>query len=172
MLGQHLSEEPSMQYEGHWCPKCESFFKEAAEIARNCGFKLCGGLYGSKLTMRCVKAKHSVVLSYQRRLTSSMKCAECKKEEREAVKHRLIEEERLQDAYYSQMQEQMFAEARREMEQELAGQAFAGIGFGFHSHSAMFMDETQRQAMLEQQIDQTAQALATQFMAAQGSPCH
>ena len=110
--------------EGTWCPKCESFFKSAQIIAKSCGFKLCGEMYADNLTLKCNKSKHETVLSYQKRLQGNMKCAMCRKEEREAVKERLREEERLKDAYYTEMQEQMFAEARREMEKEMASPGF------------------------------------------------
>lgn len=101
---------------GIWCPKCESFFKSAAVLAKNCGFRLCGELYATDLTFKCLRAKHSTPISYQKRLQGNMKCTGCRKDEREAVKQRLREEERAQDEYYRQMQEKMFAEARQEME--------------------------------------------------------
>ena len=34
-----------------------------------------------------------------------MSCAACRKDEREAAKERLREEERIQDAYYAELQE-------------------------------------------------------------------
>ena len=64
-------------------------------------------------------------LSYQKRLQGNLKCAACRKDERDAVKARLREEERLQDQYYSEMQEKMFAQARLDMEREMAD---AGLG--------------------------------------------
>jgi|Transcript_6339 hypothetical protein len=82
-----------------------------------------------------------------------MKCNGCRKDEREAVKQRLREEERLQDAYYTQMQEQMFAEARRDMEKEIA----SGRSYSFMQTGPAFMDETQRQRIIDQQIAQIAQ---------------
>ena len=106
-------------------------------------------------------------LSYQKRIQGNLKCASCRKDEREAVKEKLREEERLQDAYYTEMQEKMFAEARREMEKEIAD---AGLGGGFNGsfgQSTFFMDEAQRRNIMEQRINQTAEALATQFIAKQ-----
>ena len=81
-------------------------------------------MYADNLSLKCHKSKHETVLSYQKRLQGNMKCSLCRKEEREAVKERLREEERLKDAYYTEMQEQMFAEARREMEKEMASSGF------------------------------------------------
>ena len=51
-----------------WCPKCESFYRGAATIAKNCGFKLCGEIYSKNLSLKCNKAKHVTDLSYQKRL--------------------------------------------------------------------------------------------------------
>ena len=67
------------------------------------------------------------------------------------------------------MQEKMFAEARREMEKEIAD---AGLGSGYNGSfgqqsSSYFMDEAQRRQLMEQRINKTAEALTTQFMAEQ-----
>ena len=62
-------------------------------------------MYTDNLTLKCHKSKHETALSYQKRLQGNMKCTMCRKEEREAVKERLREEERLKDAYYTEMQE-------------------------------------------------------------------
>ena len=123
--------------EGIWCPKCESFYKSAAILAKNCGFKLCGELYGKSLYLQCLKAKHMTPLSYSKRLQGTIKCSGCRRDEREAQKQRLREEERLQDAYFTEMQEQMFAEAKRDMEAELAQGHFSG----FMQGGPAFMDE-------------------------------
>ena len=32
---------------GCWCPKCESFFKQAESLATKNGFKLCGEIYSA-----------------------------------------------------------------------------------------------------------------------------
>ena len=135
---------------GCWCPKCESFFKSAETIAKNCGFRLIGDLYSSNLVLKCLKAKHVTPLSYQKRLQGNLKCTSCRKDEREAIKEKLREEERLQDAYYTEMQEKMFAEARRDMEKEIAEAGLNG-GFSSNHHSgfgqqkpSFFMDEAQR----------------------------
>ena len=95
-------------------------------MAKSCGFRLCGEIFATNLSLKCIRAKHSTPLFYSKRLQGNMNCAGCRKDEREAVKQRLREEERLQDEYYRQMQEKMFAEARQEMEKELAG----GASFG------------------------------------------
>ena len=91
--------------EGLWCPKCENFYKNAQIIAKKCGFRLCGDLYGKSLKFKCLKAQHSTKISYSKRLQGNMSCAACRKEEREAAKERLREEERIQDAYYAELQE-------------------------------------------------------------------
>lgn len=134
-----MMQESESLLSGIWCPKCESFFKSAAILAKNCGFRICGGLYAADLTFKCIRARHSTPISYQKRLQGNMKCAGCRKDEREAVKQRLREEERAQDEYYRQMQEKMFAEARQEMEKEMAR------GFSYPTHSSsVFMDEKSR----------------------------
>ena len=74
----------------------------------------------------------------------------------------LREEERLQDQYYSQMQEKMFAQARLDMEREMADAGLSGCEQPF------FMDEAQRRRLMEQRINQTADALARNFMQEQG----
>ena len=60
-----------------------------------------------------------------------MKCIGCRKQEREAVKERIREDERLQDAYYAEIQEKMFEDAKREMEKEIAAGAGQGVQFGY-----------------------------------------
>ena len=113
---------------GVWCPKCESFYRSAEILAKNCGFKLVGDLYADNLSLRCLHGKHSTPLCYQKRLQGSMKCSGCRRDEREAVRERRREDERRQDEYYRVMQEKMFAEARCDMEKEMRGQrpAFCG----------------------------------------------
>ena len=67
----------------------------------------------------------------------------------------------------------MFADARREMDKELASSGFSiGASFCNNSNSSryncsMFTDEAQRQKLIEQQINQTATVLANQFVASQ-----
>ena len=68
------------------------------------------------------------------------------------------EEERQQDQYYSEMQEKMFAEARKDMEREMAEAGFSGYEQPF------FMTEAQRRQHMEQRINQTAENLTQQFM--------
>lgn len=137
--------EPS-SFEGLWCPKCESFYKSAQIIAKNCGFRLCGDLYADTLAFKCLKAKHPTILSYSRRLQGNIKCAGCRKDERETVKERLRAEERVQDAYYAEMQEKMFAEARQEMQKEFS----QGLYSNFKPTSgSMFMDDAQRRNIME-----------------------
>ena len=51
-----------------WCHKCESYFKGAEVVAKTCGFKLCGDLYGTKLAFKCLKAKHVTPIVFGRRL--------------------------------------------------------------------------------------------------------
>jgi len=161
-----LASEGSLEHslESIWCPKCEAFWKSAEILAKDCGFQLCGELYSRSLSLKCLKAQHSTSLSYSRRLQGNLKCSACRKEERESVKQRLREEERLQDAYYTEMQEQMFAEARREMEKELASS-----GFKVYAESTIYINEAQRQSLIEQQINQTASQLASRFMASEAS---
>lgn len=151
---------------GCWCLKCENFYKSAEIAAKNCGFKLVGEIYAPNLILKCIKAKHSTPLIYSKRIQSNMHCAECKKDEREAVKQKLKEEERLQDEYYRQMQEKMFAEARQEMEKELAANASSRCPqYGYYpTHQQVFLDESARQKLIEQQINEKAKNLADQFV--------
>lgn len=56
----------------------------------------------------------------------------------------------------------MFAQARLDMEREMADAGLSGYEQPF------FMDETQRRQLMEQRINQTADALARSFMQEQG----
>jgi len=103
-----------------WCHKCESFYRGASIVAKNCGFKLCGEIYSQNLSLKCLTARPVTDLSYQKRLQRNLKCASCRKDERDAVKEKLREEERRQDQYYTEMQEKMFEQARRDMEKDMA----------------------------------------------------
>lgn len=126
---------------GAWCPKCESFYRNCQEVAQQSGFSLVGEMFAEKLSLRCNKAKHEIPLSYQRRLQVDLKCAGCKRDEREAAKKRLRDEERRQNEYYAKMQERMFQEAREEMHKKLAqGPTFGGPAFGasFSAQAAAF----------------------------------
>ena len=68
------------------------------------------------------------------------------------------------------MQEKMFAEARIEMEKELASGASAFYSNGQYPYSASaFVDEAAHQQMMEQRINETAEALACEFMTKQSS---
>lgn len=91
-----------------WCHKCESFFRSASAIAKKCGFELRGEIFSQNLSLECLKSKHVTVISYQKRLQGNLKCAGCRKDERDAAKEKLREEERRQDQYYTEMQEKMF----------------------------------------------------------------
>ena len=73
-----------------------------------------------------------------------MKCTTCRKDEREAFKQRLREEERLQNAYYTEMQEKMFAQARIEMEKNIASGAYTAGYCQTDGSSGMYVDETAR----------------------------
>ena len=61
----------------------------------------------------------------------------------------------------------MFAQARRDMEKEMADTSLGYSGYGIQQ--SFFMDETQRRQLMEQRINQTAETLATQFIAEQSS---
>lgn len=104
---------------GCWCPKCEEFFTACRKIARDAGFKLEGKLYSKSLAFRCPDRKHCMPISYNKRVSQIASCADCKREQKEALKEKLRREEEQQSKYISEMQEQMFRKAREDMEREL-----------------------------------------------------
>lgn len=71
---------------GSWCPKCESFYSGCKTTARNAGFKLVGKMYSDNLAFRCPDRKHLMPISYNKRISQSMSCAECRREQKEAIK--------------------------------------------------------------------------------------
>ncbi len=84
----------------------------------NAGFKLVGKLYSS-LSFRCPDRRHCIPISYNKRVTQILSCADCRKEQKEAVKEQHRREEEQQNNNISKMQEEMFRKAREEMEREL-----------------------------------------------------
>ena len=95
-----------------------------------------------------------------------IRCADCKKDEREAHKMRMQEEDKVRQQYYAEMQEKMFQEAREEMDKDIKDQTFRQQGnapfSGFEStpfgiNQAAFVDKTAYYQALEVKIN--AQAL-------------
>lgn len=77
-----------------------------------------GKLYSKKLAFMCIAKKHvTKIRDCSRRLhTGIISCAECRKDEREAAKRAMLEEERKRQEIYAQRQEEMFRKAREEMQ--------------------------------------------------------
>jgi len=118
---------------GCWCPKCEEFYAACNTIAKQAGFRLDGKLYSKILNFRCAERKHCTPISYNKRISQSLSCQHCKREQKEALKEKLRQEEEQQSKYISQMQEQMFRKAREEMEKELKNNFFDSRQ-GFNGH--------------------------------------
>ena len=90
-----------------WCPKCVAFFRNCQKTAKHHGFTLQGKLFGS-LAFRCAKSGHLIKISYSRRLTGSLNCTLCQKQDRERIKAQLREEEQQKESYFARMQEECF----------------------------------------------------------------
>jgi len=112
------SQDAALHY-GCWCPKCEEFYSSCKTIAKNSGLKLEGKLYSKILSFKCPERKHCTPISYNKRISQILSCADCKREQKEAMKERIRQEEEQQSKHISQMQEEMFRKAREEMEREL-----------------------------------------------------
>lgn len=75
-----------------WCSKCRKFYLTCKEVALENGLEVVGGLFSSKILLRCEKRSHQFKISYSKKL-NSLSCAECRKEEREEWKEQLRQEE-------------------------------------------------------------------------------
>jgi len=79
-----------------WCTRCEELYTDFQGIAQNSDLTLVGKLYSKKLSFKCKAKGHLIKISdcskrlHQRRIS----CADCRKDEREAVKREMREEER------------------------------------------------------------------------------
>lgn len=109
---------------GCWCPKCEEFYSACKQIAKSSGFRLSGKLFSKDLSFRCPAANHCVPILNFKKVSATLSCAECKKDQREAFKQKLKQEEEEQRKYISQKQEEMFRKAREEMEREMRNNPF------------------------------------------------
>ena len=72
-----------------WCPKCETKFTTAEQLAKQKGFKLIGEMYGKSLAFECSKVAgdiHVNKIAISRPLPASFRCLKCSKIEREAAK--------------------------------------------------------------------------------------
>lgn len=65
-------------------------------MARENGLEVIGGLFSSKIILRCEKRSHQLKISYSKKL-NSLSCADCRKEEREEWKEQLRQEENLRN---------------------------------------------------------------------------
>ena len=95
-----------------------------------------------------------------------IRCVDCKKDEREAHKIRLKEEDKARQQYYADMQEKMFQEAREEMDKDIKDQTFRQQGNAsfngfdptpFGINQAAFVDKTAYYKALEVKINAQAQ---------------
>lgn len=86
---------------GCWCPKCEEFYSACRTMAKESGFKLEGKIFSTNLSYRCPERKHSLPLSYNKRVSQILNCADCKREQKEALKQKLRQEEEQQSKYIS-----------------------------------------------------------------------
>lgn len=75
-----------------WCYRCEKFFEQCQQIAKENGLRIIDGLYSSKITLSCELRQHQFTISYSKKL-SCLSCADCRKEEREEWKEQLRQEE-------------------------------------------------------------------------------
>lgn len=147
---------------GCWCPKCEEFYSACKTIAKQAGFRLDGKIYSKTLNFKCAESKHCMPVSYNKRISQSLSCSDCKREQKEAIKEKLRQEEEQQSKYISQMQEEMFRKAREEMERELKSNSFDSRQAGFNAHPRFnsYAQQTQydsnRLASIEQEINKTA----------------
>lgn len=126
------------------------------QVGKESGFKLEGRCYSQNLAFKCPGAKHSQPISYNKRVSQVLNCAECKREQKEAHKQKLRQEEEQQSRYISQMQEEMFRKAREEMERELLNQREQRHGAyqsyqrsGAYSSSPAHAFEAERLAAIE-----------------------
>lgn len=157
------SQDAALQY-GCWCPKCEEFYTCCKNIAKSSGFKLEGKLYAKNLSFKCPERRHCTPISYNKRISQVLNCADCKREQKEALKEKIRQEEEQQSKHISQMQEEMFRKAREEMERELKHGSYqqkSGAYTSYHHQSAFSQNQSQayeaeRLAAIEQEVNKTA----------------
>lgn len=156
---------------GCWCPKCEAFYSSCKSTAKSSGFRLVGKLYSDNLAFRCPDRKHCTPISYNKRISQLLSCADCRRESKEAIKEQLRREEEQQNNHISQMQEEMFRRAREEMEKELFNHQQQKTGaytsyqqFTAYSQKQAEVNETERLAAIEKEVNKTAMQMMKAFI--------
>lgn len=121
-------------------------------------------MYSKTLFFQCADRKHRTPISYNKRISQSLNCSDCKREQKEAMKEKLRQEEEQQSKYMSQKQEEMFRKAREEMERELQNNSFnskQGNFKGYPRFDSYSQEQTQaydsnRLAAIEHEINKIA----------------
>lgn len=84
--------------------------------------------------MRCDARGHEHQITYNKKLVH-LSCLECRREEREAWKEKIRQEEEKANLIYAQMQADLFEKARREMEANLRTEKLKASYFANASNS-------------------------------------
>lgn len=98
-----------------WCYKCRKFYNTCKEVAAQHDIKVVGGLYNSKISLKCERRGHEFKISYTKKL-NTLSCSDCRKEEREEWKEKLRQEELERNEQFQRQQRELFEQAKREME--------------------------------------------------------
>jgi len=78
-----------------WCNRCVILYRDFQDVAERSGFTLVGKLYSRKLAFKCPKNHLTKIRDCSKRLHQGVvSCADCRKEEKEAVKREMMEDER------------------------------------------------------------------------------
>ncbi len=100
-----------------WCYKCKKFYQSCKEVAAKNDIRVVDGLFSTKITLQCQRRSHQFKISYSKKL-QTLSCSDCRKEEREEWKEQLKQEEIKKNEYYLRQQQELFEQARREMESD------------------------------------------------------
>lgn len=112
-----------------WCNRCVTLYRDFQNVAERSGFTLVGKLYSRKLAFKCEKNHLTKIRDCSKRLHQEVvNCADCRREEKEAVKREMMEDERRQQEIFAAKQEEMFRKARLQMENELNQPGAASYG--------------------------------------------
>lgn len=152
-----------------WCYKCRKFFENCKEVAQRVGIVVVDGLYQTRITLQCEKKKHTIKISYTKKL-HTLSCADCRKEEREEWKEQLKQEEALRNELYQRKQRELFEQARIEMEKSKDSDCADSSSYqGSSSSSSQRGNQSfNYYAYLEEQINNQAKRMTIEYLRSKG----
>ena len=102
-----------------WCNKCAKFYARVKTACGKLHLNMLGGLFQKRILLQCQNSgSHHFSISYNKKL-EQLSCMKCRMEEKEQLKEKLKQEEELHRETLRNEQEQLYAQAKQQMDREL-----------------------------------------------------